>query len=203
MLLEHELGIVLSRIQPVPSYGPYSRCVGYHHLLAAPTPVVARPKPLWGMGAAAYGGRFTPKGTFEAVYLAEDSITSLAEVALIFRHPQAPPSTFSTPLWVHIVVEGILQSVLDLTRPDVLSQLGTTQQEITGEWRSIQAAGAEAPTQMVGRVCYQTGRFDGIRFPSSKNPPTGVCLAVFPDRLTPPAFLEVYDPHGNLAQRLP
>ena len=35
-----------------------------------------------------------------------------------------------------------------------------------------------------------------------KNPPDGKCVAVFADRLAGPAYLEVFDPFGNLAQRL-
>jgi len=37
---------------------------------------------------------------------------------------------------------------------------------------------------------------------SSKNLPDGKCVAVFADRLVGPAYLEVFDPFGNLAQRL-
>jgi RES domain-containing protein len=39
------------------------------------------PKPLWGLGGMLYGGRFTPKGAFETVYLAEDPVTAMAEVS--------------------------------------------------------------------------------------------------------------------------
>jgi len=61
----------------------------------------------------------------------------------------------------------------------------------------------EPPTHLLGRLCHTSRRFDGISYPSSKNPPSGGCVAVFPDRLRKPAYLEVYDPHGNVAQRLP
>ena len=101
-----------------------------------------------------------------------------------------------------ISVRGILLSALNLVDPSIVMQLGTTHQELTGEWRYT-ATGGEAPTQLLGRVSSDLGRFDAIRYPSSKNPPNGVCVAVFPDRLKSPAFIEVYDPYGNLAQRLP
>jgi hypothetical protein len=47
------------------------------------------------------------------------------------------------------------------------------------------------------------GRIAGIKYASAKRP-GGLNLAVFPDRIPVAAlsFLEVYDPHGNLAQRL-
>lgn len=111
--------------------------------------------------------------------------------------------TLRTHPWVLITVEGNLPSVLDLTDANVVSQLGSDHQELTGEWRYTQEQTGEAPTQLLGRVCYTMGLFNGIRYPSSKNSPEGVCVAVFLDRLKHPAFLKVYDPSGNLAQRLP
>ena len=85
----------------------------------------------------------------------------------------------------------------------IQAKLGTNSQELTGEWRYTQEGGGEAPTQALGTICYETGLFDAIRYPSSKNLPGGRCLAVFPDRLKSPAFLDVYDPNGHLAQRIP
>jgi len=205
MLPESQLRAVLDKLAPRTVHGPYSRCVGYHNLVRRPgrMPPAVGPQPLWGMGSRIYGARFTPKGAFETIYLAEDPITALAEVALVIQDPRLAPSTYLTPPWVQIAVEGVLVSVLDLTQPEVQAELGTNRQELTGEWFGTQTQGMEPPTQMLGRVCHETARFDGIRSHSSKNPPYGVCVAVFPDRLNPPAFIEVYDPHGNLAQRLP
>lgn len=186
MLPESQLRNVLSQVTPRTMHGTFSRCVGYHHVVARPggTPSAASPQPIWGMGSRIAGGRFTPRGTFETVYLAEDPITALAEVALVIRHSHAPRATFRTPPWVHVAVSGVLGSVLDLTESNVQAVLGTSRQELTGEWRYTQAQDGEAPTQALGRV-------------------EGVCLVVFPERLRPPAHIEVYDPYGNLAQRLP
>ena len=103
---------------------------------------------------------------------------------------------------MHVAVDAILLNVLDLTDPSVQRAVGTTRQELTGEWRATQDSGAEAPTQILGRICYESGRIDAIRYNSSKNPPDGKCVAVFADRLAGPAYLEVFDPFGNLAQRL-
>lgn len=205
MLPEPRLRAVLAQLTPRTMHGPYSRCVGYEHLVPQPGGMApaAGPQPPWGMGSTIFGARFTPRRTFETIYLAEDPITAFAEVWLILQHPHAPPSTFRTPPLVHVTVDGVLASVLDLTEPNVQAALETTPQELTGEWRYAQAEGREAPTQTLGRVCYETRRFDSIRFFSTKNPPNGICIAVFPDRLNPPAYIEVYDPYDNLAQRLP
>ena len=155
------------------------------------------------MGSRTSGGRFTPKGDFETVYLAEDPITAFAEAWLVLQHPNVSPLTLHVPPLVHIAVDAVLLSVLDVTDASVQTALATTRQELSGDWRSIQAQGLEAPTQTLGRICYESGRFDAIRYHSSKNPLNGVCIAVLSERLREQAYLEVYDPYGDLAQRLP
>ena len=53
------------------------------------------------------------------------------------------------------------------------------------------------------RSAYDSGRIAGIKYASAKHP-GGLNLAVFPDRIpvADGSFLQVYDPHGNLTQRL-
>ena len=65
---------------------------------------------------------------------------------------------------MHVAVDAILVNVLDLTDLSIQQALGTTRQELTGEWRVTQESGAEAPTQLLGRVCYESGRIDAIRY---------------------------------------
>jgi hypothetical protein len=93
--------------------------------------------------------------------------------------------------------------ILDLTVPANIQKLGTTYQELTGAWRYVPGQAGEPPTHVLGRLCYSSKRFDAIRFLSSKNPPDGVCLAVFPDRLKGASYLEVHDPYRNVPQRIP
>jgi RES domain-containing protein len=204
MLPEAELKVALGQITPITLHGPFSRCVAFQHLVSksGPASPAGKPKPLWGLGSATSGARFTPRGGFESVYLAEDPITALAEVAGVFMHPQVPAVALQTQPWVIMSIRGILVSVLDLTNSDVMARLGSNRQELTGAWRLAEAETGNAPTQMLGRACYESGRFDAIRYFSSKNSPTGVCVAVFSDRLTGAAFIEVYDPNGNLVQRI-
>jgi len=129
-------------------------------------------------------------------------VTALAEVTGVLYSSQAPMPRTAQPPWVLITVEGILLRVLDLTDPGIQAAVGTNLQELTGAWRHIQAAGQEAPTQTLGRLCHHSGRFEAIRYPSSKSF-GGVCIAVLTDRLLAPAMIRVLDPHGRLAQRLP
>src|SRR5207253_523835 len=99
-----------------------------------------KPQPLWGLGSKRFGGRYTPKNSFETIYMAKDMVTALKEVQALISIPSGPAFTIVTVPWVTVAIQGFLSSVLD---------------------------------------------------------------AVFPDRLRKPAYLEVYDPHGNVAQRLP
>jgi RES domain-containing protein len=205
MIDEKDLAAALGQIKPKVLHGPFSRCVAFHHLVSIPEGqgVVSRPQPLWGMGSKRFGGRLTPRNSFETIYLAEDPVTALAEVTVVVRNIGGSLLNLQSQPWVLVTVQGILRCVLDLTEASAVSQLGSNHQELTGEWRYTQEQLGEAPTQLLGRVCHHTGLFDSIRYPSSKNLPDGACVAVFPDRLKAPAFLEVYDPNGNLAQRLP
>ena len=202
MLAEPDLIRALKRIKAQPAHGFYSRFVEFRHLSAAGPRPVPGPKPLWGLGGMLYGGRFTPKGAFETVYLAEDPVTAMAEVSGVLYASQVPMPRTAQPPWVLITAEGILLRVLDVTVPEIQTAVGTNPQELTGAWRHIQAMEREAPTQTLGRLCHQSGRFEAIRYPSSKNA-AGVCIAVFTSRLRPPSMIKVLDPHGRLAQRLP
>ena len=203
MLPEKQLGAVLRKIAGVPIGGPFSRAVALHYLFPKPAPAPrVKPQPLWGLGSKRFGGRYTPKNSFETIYMAKDMVTALAEAqAIISNHP-APAFTIATAPWAIVAIEGIVASALDLTVLANVQAIGSSYQELTGAWRSVPGHTGEPPTHLLGRLCHKSKRFDGICYPSSKNAPFGVCLAVFPDRLRKPAYLEVYDPHGNVAQRL-
>src|SRR5258708_2351308 len=201
MLPEAELIAALRRIPTQTVNGYCSRFVEFRRLI--PTlPQPSGPRPLWGLGSKRYGGRFTPKGGFETVCLAEDPVTAMAEVRGVLVSSLSSLRTVQPPL-VLITVETILLRVLDVTLVEVQAGLGTNARELTGAWRHLQADGREAPTQALGHVCHESGRFEAIRFPSSKNAPNGICIAVFTDRLRPPSTIKVFDPHGGIAQELP
>jgi RES domain-containing protein len=153
--------------------------------------------------AVKFTARFTPTNSFETVYLGEDMVTALREVEAVIAGSVGLKLTIPAPPWVLVVVKGALSSVLDLTVPANMQKLGATYQELTGAWRYVRGQAGETPTHVLGRLCYSSKRFDAIRFPSSKNPPDGVCLAVFPDRLKGASYLEVHDPYRNVPQRIP
>jgi hypothetical protein len=150
------------------------------------------------------------KGSFGGVYLASDPLTALKEVDAILNRQNLPPLTAQTPPWTVFAVQGSLEKILDLTDHWVQARLGTSLSELTKDWRIPQSLhlrgdGPLPPTQLLGRVAYDTGSILGMKFDSAKNPGEGFNVVVFPDRLAidRSSFLEVYDPHGLIRQRLP
>lgn len=199
MLPPLQLAAALQSAALVSAHGPWSRAIGYCQLLGPPPGQTGSPQPLWGGAAKTAGARFTPVGGFDSIYLAHDPITAFIEVSALILLPAGPVPVRSAP-WVVVSVDGIINCLLNLTDPATLTALGTTAQEITGPWATL----PHPPTQLVGQLAYDSRRIAGIKYASAKHP-GGINVVVFPDRLAiaPGNYLEVYDPHGHLAQRLP
>jgi RES domain-containing protein len=198
MLPLRQLAAALANVQLTSARGPWSRAIGYRYLLGPPPGLTGPPQPLWGGAAKLAGARFTPQGAFDSIYLAHDPITAFIEVSALVLLTGGPVPVRSAP-WVVVTVEGILNSLLDLTDHAILAALGTTEQEMTGTW----VKSSRPPTQWLGQLAYDSGRIAGIKYASAKHP-GGLNLVVFPDRIpvATGSFLQVYDPHGNLAQRI-
>ena len=198
MVPRSQLAAALAGIPLVSVHGPWFRAIGFHYLLGPPPGLCGPPQPLWGGASKMAGARFTPKGGFDSIYLAYDPITAFIEVSALILLPGGPVPLRSSP-WVVVSVEGIVLNVLDLTDPAILAPLKTTVQEMTGTWLTS----ANPPTQILGQAAYDSGKITGIKYGSAKHT-NGLNLVVFPDRITAAAgnFLEVYDPQGNLTQRI-
>jgi len=192
------LKTALAKIKRISVHGPWSRIVGFRHVLKAPGGKKGVPQPLWGGAAKIKGARFTPKGGFDSIYLAGEPITALLEVQALVVMPGSMMPLRTAP-WALVTVDGIVSNVLDLTDVGILKALGTNEAEMTGAW----AKEANPPTQKLAQAAYETGKIAGIKYGSAKHP-DGLNLVVFPDLLVPPStdYLEVYDPHDNLAQRI-
>lgn len=200
MLSERELRRALRRVPLISVGGPFHRFVDLwfvHQSLAGGrgTEVLA------GLGAKMLGGRFTPRGAFETLYVATAAETARIEAESritasgVVRAPSKP--------YVHFMVRGRLQKVLDLTDARVLETLNTTVDEMTAPWVMGQVLGDEASTQMLGRVVHSARIIEAILFASSKDRPDGRCLAVLPDRLKKGSSLEIVDETGLVKERLP
>jgi RES domain-containing protein len=203
MLPFKQLFTALTNVKLVSAHGPWSRAIGYRYLLGPPPGLTGPPQPLWGGAAKLAGARFTPQGGFDSIYLAHDPITAFIEVSALVLLPSGPVPVRTAP-WVVVSVDGTLNNLLDLTDGTTLAALGTTAQEVTGNWVTM----PQPPTQRLGQLAYDLAsiagiNIAGIKYASAKHP-GGLNLVVFPDRISVADgnFLEVYDPHGNLAQRI-
>jgi len=159
------------------------------------------PQPLFDLGPASGGQRFTPIGGPPALYVSEHPATSYFEANQLFAsvaataRQEAPPTVILN-LSVHI------ETVLDLTVPQIQQSLGTTLTELTGDWQWQMTIGGTVPTHMLAELAHLSGRFQAIRFPSSVEN-TVANLIIWTDRLVDPSFVQVNDRSGRLAQRIP
>lgn len=197
MLKGAKLKAAIGKIALITVRGPWWRTVAAHYLRGGPDGT-GPPQPLWGGASKIHGARFTPKGSFDCLYLAFDPVTTLAEVGLL-----VVPTGSGLPSPRHPVtlvpVGGEVSRVLDLTDFKTLSALETEEDEVSGPWLKLR----QPPTQLLGMAVYCSRRIGGIKYRSAKNP-GGFNLVVFPDRLNPPCkdFVQVIDDQGHLAQRL-
>lgn len=201
---EPERRRALLRVPLVALSGPFHRFVDFwfvHNQLAAgKTPSI-----LSGLGARLFGGRFTPPNLFETLYVSTTVQTAQIEAEFPFLGSGVVSTLRPAKPFVHFGIDGQLSRVLDLTvtDPTVISALGLTVGEIHAPWRFIQALGGEAPTQTLGRFVYETGKIEAIFYPSSKHKPDGRCLAILPERLSSPSWIEISDETGRFRERIP
>ena len=180
------------------------RAVRTKHLARVP------PEPLYHLGSAAFGARYTPLGGPAGLYLASDQPTAYAELQHLFLDATGRPLPLRAEDPVTIVYVGIdLRGILDLTDARVRSRLGVTKPEIGAEWRPMMeqyllGRGLMPLTQQIGYAAHATARVRGILFPSARWK-GGRCLVVFPDRLsaTDGDRIEAIDSSGRYAQRIP
>jgi RES domain-containing protein len=199
MLPSAKLGAAIAKAKPITVHGPWSRGVAFRHLLGPPPGMSGPPLPLWGGASKINGARFTPQSGFDSIYLASDPVTALAEVQAIIFLPGGPAPVQTTP-WTVLSVDGVVSRVLDLTDPATLAVLETNEQEVSGAWWLAR----HPPTQMLGQTAFDSVKIRGIKYRSAKNTGGGVNVVVFPERISHAGtdYLEVYDPHGNLRQRI-
>ena len=184
----------------------FYRCIeqGKLYGLNQPQPF-ANPIPLYSRSSSQRGARFTAKGGPDTLYMAEDITTAYMEVDRAYRRveglePSSVPRVAPPVVMFSITVK--LERVLDLANPAVQSALQTDFSELTATWRLKQSRKQPIPTQSLGALVHASGQFQAIRYPSARDL-RGCCLAVFPDRITPPSLIEVYDPYGELVGQLP
>jgi RES domain-containing protein len=172
-------------------------------------PAGSRPQPLWPGGAALRGGRYTPVGGCNTLYLAPDAATALAEVQVVlFPDAGAPqPGAIHNPLLV-FACDVHLPHVLDLCDDAVQAMLETSEAELTAPWLRAQErqrnAGAPLPpTQALGDAACRSDAVLAFRYPSYRRA-GAENLVVFTDHLAAlGGRIALHDRTGTLMQALP
>ena len=138
---------------------------------------------------------------FSVVYLGDHPDVAALEVGAVFGDPLRPGGTIADPArsWVSLNVSVQLQSVVDLTDVSgVQKPLGTTAQELTGDWQgytrrnmhtSVREPVGTAPTQELGAALFACKKFEGFIAISAKLA-TNRVLGVFPERMRNDSFLK-------------
>lgn len=135
--------------------------------------------PLSGAGARSLGGRWNPRQSFATLYLAAERSTVEAEFRRMAYRQGLNPKQFLPRRIYRIEVE--LQSVIDLTRPDLLPEV----------LRGVDLSSDDlVVTQAIGEAAQYLGR-EAILAPSAAG--DGNVLAVFIDRLLPESRVDDVD----------
>jgi RES domain-containing protein len=143
------------------------------------------------------GGRYNPKGVFEALYLAESPEVALGEVGFsrssggkFEAQPLAP--------YLLLSVQVQLQQVIRLE--DWLADLGVNLEDLLAPWRHLQNEVKLPTTQALGKTALNVG-LEGLIVPSrlrgeARN------LVVFPSNLQTDSSIEVFDLEGGISATL-
>jgi len=129
---------------------------------------------------------------------------ALFEAEAVLGSPVRPGGALpqSRLAWTIINVRVRLQRVADLTVVGQQDLLGTTAQELTGDWEgyhlrnrrtSVSEPIGLAPTQELGAALYSLPDLEGFRTVSSKVP-YAMNLVVFPQKLQPGSRVEFSHP---------
>lgn len=155
------------------------------------------------VGSFLKGGRYNIAQTFEVLYTSGSPITALKELNFLVKTSSGIVAFPGEPL-ILLSLSYSLQSILDLTDPNHQNILGTNLQELTGDFLRLNAQGQIAPTQELGAVAYNLQTIQALKVPSASDlDPDSYNLVIFPDRLAPNSFIQVYDPSGTIQARLP
>jgi RES domain-containing protein len=140
--------------------------------------------PLSGEGAARFGGRWNPVGA-PTIYAARELSTAWAEYNQGFvQHPA---------LVAQLELTGA--RLADLTRPEVLEQLGISADIHRCEWRTALDEGKTPDTHALRERLL--GQADGVIYPSFMSP-GGTCVALWRWNEEGAPRLQAIDPDHRL-----
>jgi RES domain-containing protein len=208
---ESELAGRLTALPQITISAAFWRTVPIEYLQGPPpgAPPGSAPQPLWPGGPARNGARYTPIGGCNALYLAPNGATALAEVeAIVFGTDGiVQPGIDHNPLLV-FETRVELPAVVDLCDGEVQRALETSSAELQRPWLRAQerhrmGRGERPPTQALGQAACETGTILALRYPSYRH--EGMQnLVVFTDRLAAlGGCVTLMDASGTYAQTLP
>jgi hypothetical protein len=151
---------------------------------------------------------------FEVLYLAEDHLVALFEVEALLGSSYPGPGGVLVPnprqAWTILNVQVILGQVANLTQVSQQTLIGTTAQELTGDWRgyqqrhpsdSVPQPVGTAPTQALGEALFAVPGLEGFRTVSARLP-ARMILVVFPQKLQQGSAIEFHDPATGQRHRI-
>ena len=142
---------------------------------------------------------------FEILYFAENHLVALFEVQALLGSPHPPATYVPNPstAWVIINVDIQLSQIADLTRVPQRKIIGTTVQELTGDWRGYSLRNplptlsapywSNVPTQRLGHGLHGVPDVEGFLSYSAKVA-THRNLVVFPQKLQQGSIVRFHHP---------
>lgn len=164
-------------------------------------------QPLFAARGGLTGSRFVPPEGPAALYAAFHPATAYREGNQDFFRLAATPAGQNLirmgglrPDPVVIISAHVRASILlDLRDEDTRHLLGIQNvREIRGPWKGV----PHAPTQVLGEIVFRDRHFEGIVYPSVRNPGFP-CLILFPDRLRRRSRIHFIDRTSGLTSQLP
>lgn len=147
------------------------------------------------------------QGAYQLLYLAQDYTTALYEVEAQLGTPYGynTPNPTKSNAWACCDFKVEASRIVDLTNREVVRMLGTSFQELTGDWKGYaQRAEGAAPTQELGAALFKAGHIEGFLSLSARVT-TKQALVIFPQRLLPTSsvMFEYHDGKKTQIFRLP
>lgn len=159
-----------------------------------------RDNPLSAIGAFERGGRYNAPHTFPVLYAADSQMTALLEAEALFTTADGQLRGVPRDPDLILTLECMLMRVLDLTVPDLYTDLGTSHDELVSSIPSrfiLNVRKKLTPTQQLGTACFRSGRISALKVPSAQNA-NGYCLDILIESLLVGERIAILDKSGRL-----
>ena len=140
--------------RPIPRIRPITLKTRTWFRAVRPQLATSPPRPSRNITRFNPGPKLGPHG-FALLYFAPDPVTALLEIQSLlgsFSSNIVPNPAQNATVLRYTISQTL--NVYDLTEPATCTILGTTQQELTGDWRMYRPPEAPAATQLVASILY-------------------------------------------------